>query len=371
MRIKELFESRRNPHLNPKYTANDILSMHSGNRNAFIHFTDQNKIGINPVLDPRYPNPFGVYSYPIQEVKRATQNFNTPIFDKLFAGDAKNIFLFEYRSSNPLILSSTNIQTRAFDLVKDFFITEGKGNRLEEIERSYHKNISNRAEYLWKFVFEMIDLLRMPSSKTSFIIFHKVLGYDMVLDDGLNMMYGGSRSSINSQAVHFDTRKIKVIELIENKRDEPSDRISARDEYKARDIEIQNDNRSQNDRYMVQMSIKDAKIHVTDGEYPRHMSNFTKIAHMIETNPMDASKHFFNQLLSFSDEISRTGVTPTEEEISHTKSIALALHYSTGLRSGLDELDDILPDMIFDLNQDLISKYRKAARTALSELGRA
>lgn len=373
MKLNEaiIFESRRNPHLNPKYTANDILSMYGGNKNAFVHFTNQDKLGVKPVVDTGYPNPYGVYSHPMSKIKEVTQDFNIPVFDRMFAGDLRNIFLFEYKSNNPLILSSMNIQAREFDLVRDFFISNGGGRHLEEIEQSYQKNRGIHvgfAQYLWRFVFEAIDILNLPPSKTSFIVFHKILGYDMIIDDGLGIMYGNSRSSIKVQAVHFDTRKIKVLELIENKKQEPMDRIQARNEYARRDAEIERERKSRNNRLLIQMSIEEAKKHVTDGEYPRYMRKFTEIAHMIESDPLIASNLFFNHLLSFSDEITKMDIIPTDEEISHTKSIALALSDATGLNSGMDKMSEIYPDMIFDIDLDLIDLYQEAASNALSEL---
>lgn len=370
MRVEDLFEARSNPNLNPRMTPNDVLSMYGGQKDVYIHFTDSDKIGINPNPDPRYPNPYGVYSYPIEEVKRVTNGFSKPVYDRMFAGYMKNIFVFRYNANKPLYLRETNIPDREFETVRNYFISKSNGQRLDEINDAFRGNI-NRAADLWAIVFKLIELLRLPSSSTSYTVFRKVLGYDMILDDGLGMMYGTKASGLRTQVVHMDTSKIKVVEVLDNKPTEPRDRIVGREENEEDQKKRDEKNKINNDNQLARMSLNDASRNVSGGNYPEYMDIFTSIGRALGSggDSIELSNKFFERLIDFTGEVSRREEMPTDEEFEHITNLTLAIHYVTGLGGDfIDTINLMQSDFIFDIQRDLVDEYRQAARQALSKL---
>ena len=50
MKLTEIFEARKNPELNLRLSAYEQLSDYKKDPHAYIHFSNQNKLGINPLL---------------------------------------------------------------------------------------------------------------------------------------------------------------------------------------------------------------------------------------------------------------------------------------------------------------------------------
>lgn len=366
MRVEQIFEARSNSNLNPRMTANDILALYGNQRDVYVHFSQSDKIGVNPNPNPAYPNPYGVYSYSIENVKKETNGFSYPVFDRLFAGDMKYIFVFRYNSVKPLNLRATNIPDREFDAVRQFFISKSNGTQLNEINDTFRGSINSAAD-LWKIVFRLIELLRLPSSKTSYIVFRKVLGYDMIVDDGMGIMYGGKGSSLRHQVVHLETSKIKVVEKIDNKRSEPKDRMDGRREYSDYQKSKDNDDKKENEKLMAKMSVDSASVPVTNGSYPNYMIEFSNIVRKISSggDAVALSQRFYGGLIELANTISKREEIPSDEEIGQIVEVSLVSHYLTGISTVIDILDG---DMIFDIQRDLVDEYKQTARAALSEL---
>jgi hypothetical protein len=63
--VLPIFESRKNPTMNPRLSAYEQLKRYKDDPNIFISFTEINKIGINPLST--YDTPLGIYFYPLKE----------------------------------------------------------------------------------------------------------------------------------------------------------------------------------------------------------------------------------------------------------------------------------------------------------------
>jgi hypothetical protein len=64
--ILPLFEARKNPENNPKFSPYEQLVKYKDDPNVYISFTTVNKLGLNPVN--RFDTPTGIYSYPLSVV---------------------------------------------------------------------------------------------------------------------------------------------------------------------------------------------------------------------------------------------------------------------------------------------------------------
>lgn len=366
-----LSESRSNPLLNPKITATDVLSRYGNTKNVFVHFSDIEKIGINPTPDPRYPNPYGVYSYPMSEIKKATNGFSVSIYDRIFAGHMKYIFVFDYASNRTLDLSSTAIRQEDFQRTVEYFITRRGHKTISEITDHLSGKINTGID-LWMLVFELIDFLDLPTSKTSHTVFRKVLGYDLIIDPGTGTMYGKTQSNIRTQAVHLDSSKIRVIDVLDNKKDEPQDRIEGRRELDQFQKRHDNIRKIETDSLLKQDSLQIAAKKVQHGNFLGFMDEFSNIMNEMKNggDPVRLSKFFFGRLIALTEEISKNQIMPTEEETDHIQSAILAIHYSTGIDGDfMSKLSTIDLDFAFDVNE-ISNDYYDVATSALGALER-
>ena len=105
MRATEFIsEVRKNPKLNPKVSINQAVidrmnatsSTVAGTLNAFVSFTQLEKLGINP--QSTYDTPIGIYAYPIKYVYEQIEHHKSA--DELpFAGGARFANLFSVRGN--------------------------------------------------------------------------------------------------------------------------------------------------------------------------------------------------------------------------------------------------------------------------------
>jgi|LakMenEpi03Aug12_release.lakeMendotaPanAssembly.Ray.scaffolds.fasta_scaffold32844_6 hypothetical protein len=103
-----LFEARKNPEMNPKLSAYEVLNKYKDDPNAFIHFTKHMndftpsiatmpvKFGVLPKY--KYHTPMGLYGYPLKEFWAQTMMGDTKDFTKIrkFATDRPYIIVFTW-----------------------------------------------------------------------------------------------------------------------------------------------------------------------------------------------------------------------------------------------------------------------------------
>lgn len=96
MLLRELFEARKKPELNPKVSINQAIQQAKNQPNTFVSFTQVDKLGVNPRSS--YDTPIGIYAYPIgyafKEIGTSRSAEALP-----FAGDAEFANIFQARGN--------------------------------------------------------------------------------------------------------------------------------------------------------------------------------------------------------------------------------------------------------------------------------
>lgn len=235
MKIKEIFEARRNPHLNPRVDALDAFSMYANKPNMFVTFTQLPKVGINP--QSNYNTPIGVYSYPLEYILERAYQKGTIFGAAPFASDAKYVHLFQQTSRN--ILDVSRYGKSQFDLDIKKLLNYFKHDRdvFDFIQRTTerHREIGSEmgggfsyGRSLWYLIYDLVGRYKSngrPTIEASKILY-RVLGYDAVYDmDGKGIIHVNEPT----QAVHFNIQTLRVVESFSNK-EMGQDRVQARRE---------------------------------------------------------------------------------------------------------------------------------------------
>jgi hypothetical protein len=99
---EQLDEARKNPEMNPKVSAYEALLPYKDDDNAFIHFTNLNKLGINPLSG--FETPVGVYAYPLKQVWDLYKVDKAKSLSVLpFGSDRAYIQLFKWNGKGKLV----------------------------------------------------------------------------------------------------------------------------------------------------------------------------------------------------------------------------------------------------------------------------
>jgi len=230
MRIRDLLEARRNPHLNPRVDALDTFSMYANRPNMFVTFTNEFKVGINP--NTIFDTPVGVYSYPLDYLLKKAYSKGSVFGAAPFASTSKYVHLFQQTSRN--IFDLTHYGRSQYELDKkkllNYFSQKGMDaeQKIHNIEVR-HNDVGGMtyARRMWYMVYDLVGIY--TSGKVSVEttrVFYRVLGYDAVYDlDGKGIIH----TNEPTQAVHFDVKTIRVVESFSNK-EMGQDRIEARRE---------------------------------------------------------------------------------------------------------------------------------------------
>lgn len=226
MKVQEIFEARRNPHLNPKsdIVADFYYLYHKYKDDLYLSFTQLNKIGVNP--NSRFDTPSGVYAYPAWFVKETLEEQNEYNISLMpFAGDTSRYAQFLCARGRRLELKhydDGDLDDDIDKLCEYFFNTSLDPDFYHELEDTLNSNsrfTSREAPYLlWTMIYLFSDKSRksinvieniesmlqgsdsqndieyrpLKGIKTSInfnIILNKILGYDSVIDDGLGIIH--------------------------------------------------------------------------------------------------------------------------------------------------------------------------------------
>ena len=233
MRIRELFEARRNPHLNPRIDPLDTFSMYARNPNMFVTYTKLPKVGINPKSN--YNTPIGIYSYPLEYILKRAYGNGSVFGAAPFASESKYVHLFEQRSRNILDVSTynNNDYNRDKQVLINYFSSisdeDSVRQAIQEYERSmnWHGRDTSGGKIIWFLIYNlMARFSRTRETIEATKILYRVLGYDAVYDrDGRGVIHENEPT----QAVHFNIQTIRIVESFEN-RGIARDRQEARDE---------------------------------------------------------------------------------------------------------------------------------------------
>jgi hypothetical protein len=132
--------ARKNPTQNKKISAVDYLRQWKNDPNAYISFTEINKIGINP--KSKYNTPLGIYTYPLATVWVEYDLDYASSLNKLpFAANLPHIWIITPKSNSNIFIDDlySDYTSKNYDkdseLLKDLFIEESLKNM--EVDLSY------------------------------------------------------------------------------------------------------------------------------------------------------------------------------------------------------------------------------------------
>jgi hypothetical protein len=105
MKLSEIFpllEARVNPLQNPKVSAYEALLPYKDNPNVFIHFSDYEKLGLNPLSE--FATPLGIYGYPLKDIWKHYDIDDVKTFKYLpFASDRQFIIVYSWNGKGTFI----------------------------------------------------------------------------------------------------------------------------------------------------------------------------------------------------------------------------------------------------------------------------
>jgi hypothetical protein len=205
----KLFEDLINPV--ESYTSFINLKKYQGQKNVYIHFTDFNKLGVNP--NKTHHDPHGIYFYPVNFVFEESS-------DSWQYGFSMNFYyICKIDTSNFL-----KINKITFDDIKRFFVKAGLTDIFQKINWGDIKHKRNDYK-LWD-ILECLDMKPserdnkrlgfQPIFKTlpqvKWNSFFSKLGYDGVIDNK-----GVVNENEPKQLIVFNPKTIKILEHGENK----------------------------------------------------------------------------------------------------------------------------------------------------------
>lgn len=131
---------RSHPDLNKKIPVIQALEKYSKSPAFFIHFSNAEKVGINPKFN--YENVIGVYSYNLKEFF-----MNLLTKDDVFATDAKNIFVLKNNTDKVLDGSLTQAQYDSYVQNLSEYVTRRKNKAIAEmlLDPSFFTKYNDRA----------------------------------------------------------------------------------------------------------------------------------------------------------------------------------------------------------------------------------
>jgi hypothetical protein len=216
MRLHQyLQEARRNPEQNPKIDIISALEPYKNKKGYFVHFTNVDKLGFNPRTTHNTPQ--GVYAYPLKEM------WKNIVKDKIpYMGRANYVFLFKF---NGRYLNVSEYSKSDFDDDIEKLRKLGYENKIKDGFDNWLIGSAKISAYKPDIPasvfmnFTRILSFTITENAGRFIsIWTKILrdlGYDAILDlKGKGVIHGCEPK----QAVFFDPKTIKVIEMFDNKR---------------------------------------------------------------------------------------------------------------------------------------------------------
>lgn len=213
IQLIDLTEARKNPGMNPKVSAYEALEPYSKELDIHIHFSNIEKLGINPVSSqfPSGDTPAGIYAYPISQLWKIYNIDKHKTFSVLpYAGNFSYVWILEEDYSSNIIYDLhtdyDNIKyLRDYEKLSQFVLNNP--NVLEKMILSY-SNISDvpydknepdlfvgdvlyqfskmgedhPAHHLWHTVKGVASLLKGSPLVQWNVLLRKVLGYDGLCD---------------------------------------------------------------------------------------------------------------------------------------------------------------------------------------------
>lgn len=242
MRLLELFEARRNPHLNPKEHGHEaavaFLQRQRDLSHIGVSMTTIPKLGLNP--RSKYNTPIGIYFYPA-EYYLDTKDEE----DQLeFQDDAPFIQIFRFGGN---ILYINQVDSRLYgELTKKMFdvvlpkLSRTYGIDIEDLNKhlamasinaTSNALVKNYGGQLWYKMYSTSKYVYEKGAKSlPPVIWNKIiqlLGYSVVVDNK------GAIIHMNEpyQGVVVDTKQIELIKTVDNSQQPSNDKDDFRKEW--------------------------------------------------------------------------------------------------------------------------------------------
>lgn len=215
MKINDLLlEARRNSDINPKVDSLSRLNYLAKDPTLQVTFTDFPKVGVNPISVDYKTTPLGYYSYPLDY---AVGNMNT--FGRVraavpFAGDRK--YAIVYRITGRILYIDRYRPTVRDSMAIRKYAEKLSSDELVKTEIEWMGENTMYDEGLMYYILKTSQMLSPRIGKKTIVIMRDilrdVLGWDAVSDSGKGLIH----TNEPAQAVVFDRRNIKIVEIIDN-----------------------------------------------------------------------------------------------------------------------------------------------------------
>lgn len=218
MKLRHLFEKRKNPEMNPRKGFTDVMDArlsdsrelpNADTKNAFVSFTSIDKLGINP--SSKYNTPIGVYAYPLQYVKDEVGEGSTTKLP--FAGGMPYANFFSLKSDANIISSANMTEQQLYDYLDKLDVIvggdENVDNAVEEAKQTF-EHASTPFGLLWGTLFHLT--VNSPNSAVKWNKLFRQLGIDAAIDEGKGIIHDNEPTQI---AV-FNTSVIENVDRIKN-----------------------------------------------------------------------------------------------------------------------------------------------------------
>lgn len=217
MNLKDLFESRRNPHLNPRIGAINRLSMFANRSDIYISFTQMDKLGINP--NSIYSTPIGIYTYPLRAVWEHINKAGQVRGSLPFASDSPFINIVQASNAKAFVVQrySKSDFDRDYDKLVRLYSKELSLEFMEEIKDEGIRNARFKTHpgMMWNITRLIARELSRGKSNAP-VVWNKIfrdLGYAYAIDYGAGVIH----TAEPHQAVFFSTKAFRMVDRIENK----------------------------------------------------------------------------------------------------------------------------------------------------------
>lgn len=216
MKLRHLFEKRKNPEMNPRKGFTDVMNARlegapelptEDTKNAFVSFTSIDKLGINP--SSTYNTPIGVYAYPLQYVKDEIGEGSTTKLP--FAGGMPYANFFSLKSDANIISSELSraqmnrYLEKLIKLVGNDAVSEALDNTHETFDKS-----TTPFGILWGVLYHLS--VEYPNSAVRWNKLFREIGIDAAIDEGSGTIHDNEPTQI----VVFNTSIIEDVDRIKN-----------------------------------------------------------------------------------------------------------------------------------------------------------